>query len=484
MLRDFARDTALYGAATLLVRGISLLLLPFYTRVLSPTDYGVVDLATVFMSLVLLTVALEVSQGVARLFPDADDHAERVGYASTALWFSIGAYALFVAIALPLAPELSRIVFDSRDRADVATVMVLSAAANGVFLLLLHQLRWSLKPVGFTAGSLTYALTSIGATVALVLAADLGVTGVLLGQLVGAIGGALVSLAFSRELYRLTFDRRKLAEMLRFSLPLVPSSIGVFVTLYIDRVAIKELMTVADVGIFGIGYRVASVVTLLVIGVQLAVTPLIYSRYREPGAPMAIAQIFRAFVGMSVVVAVALSIFASEILRLVTTPEFYAGAVVVPLLGPALLISAMYVFAPGLGIAKRSGLQALIMIAGAALNTVLNFVLIPPWGIIGAAAGTLVSAVVVLAIYMMVSQRLYPVPHTWRPMAGAAAAGALACAAGLSLSALALPTAVAVLLKLLLLLGIIAVVMRLDLVDSAALLRRLRPSAEGSPDAR
>ena len=483
MLREFARDTALYGAATLLVRGLSLLLLPFYTRVLNPTDYGLVDLATVFTSLVLLTVALEVSQGVARLFPDADDHGERVGYASTALWFSIGAYALFVAIALPLAPQLSRIVFESPDRTEVASVMVLSAAANGLFLLLLHQLRWSLKPVAFTAGSLTFALTSIGATVVLVLAADLGVTGVLLGQLVGAVAGGVLCLAFTRDLYRLTFDGRKLSEMLRFSLPLVPSSIGVFVTLYIDRVAIKELMTVADVGVFGIGYRVASVVTLLVIGVQLAVTPLIYSRYREPGAPAAIGQIFRVFVGMSVILAVAISLFAAEILRIVTTPEFYSGAVVVPLLAPALVISAMYVFAPGLGIAKRSGLQALIMIAGAALNTVLNFVLIPPWGIVGAAAATLVSSMVVLAAYMVASQRLYRVPHAWPPMVGAAAAGAVACVAGLYVDALGLSTAAAVLLKLVLLLGTIGVVVRLGLVDSAAVRRRLRPSMEERADA-
>jgi len=189
VLRDFARDTALYGGATLLVRGLSLLLLPFYTRVLDPTDYGLVDLATVFTRLVLLTVALEVSQGVARLFPDAEDRSERLAYASTALWFSVGAYVVFMAIALPLAPQLSRIVFESREQADLASVMVLSAAANGVFLLLLHQLRWNLQPVAFTIGSLTFALTSIGATVALVLAADLRVAGVLLGQLSGAVAG-------------------------------------------------------------------------------------------------------------------------------------------------------------------------------------------------------------------------------------------------------------------------------------------------------
>jgi len=474
VLRDVFRDTAIYGVASLLVRGISLLLLPFYTRVLSPSDYGLVDLASIFITLVLLTVALEISQGVARLFHEAPDHDGQVALASTAMWFSIGAYALFVLVAFPLAPYVADIAFESRERADLARIVIVSAATNGLFYLFLNQLRWRLQAKAYAVGSVTFALTSIAATVLLVLVAGLGVTGVVLGQLVGAVMGGLVCFVVSRDLYRFRFDRQKLRDMLLFSLPLVPSSIGVFVTLYIDRIAIKELMTIADVGLFGIGYRVASVVSLLVVAVQMAVTPLVYARYREPEAPAQLARVFRYFVGIALVLTVGLALFAREILVVVSTPEYYAGAAVVPLLTPALLLSAMYVFAPGLGIAKRSATQALITLAGAGLNTVLNFLMIPAWGIVGAAAATLTSAALVFAAYMAVSQRLYFVPHSWMRLAVAALAATLVCVLG---TALPLPTGPAIVLKAVLTLATLGVVVRLGLIDSNDLregLRRLR----------
>lgn len=474
MLKQFARDSAIYGGATILVRGISFLLLPFYTRVLSPGDYGLVDLATVFTTLVMLTVALEISQGVARLFPDTEDPQARVAYASTALWFTIAAYTAFVAVAIPLAAPLSEIVFESSDRADLMGIVLVGAALTGVFYLLQQQLRWRLQPIPYAAAGLTFALVSIGATIGLVLVAGFGVAGVLIGQAIGAACGAAVAFALARDLYRFRFDGHKLREMLWFSLPLVPSSVGVFVTLYIDRIAIKELMTLADVGLFGIGYRIASLVSLLMMAVQMAITPLVYARYRDPQTPPALARLFRYFVGIALLVAVGLSLFAREILIVVTTPDYYAAAVVVPLLAPALILSAMYVFAPGLGIAKRTGLQAVITIAGAVLNTGLNFLLIPVWGIVGAAAATLISAAIVFSAYMVTSQRLYFVPHQWRAIVVATLLAGVVCAIGAMVALPPLPAlAVKALLALLVVAGVVGLGL-LNLTEIAAAVRRLR----------
>ena len=88
MLRAFLKDSVLYGAAGILSRGISVLLVPLYTRVLSPGDYGSLDMLLAFGALVNLVVALEVTQAVARFYPDAATPAEKGSLASTALWFT------------------------------------------------------------------------------------------------------------------------------------------------------------------------------------------------------------------------------------------------------------------------------------------------------------------------------------------------------------------------------------------------------------
>jgi len=100
MIKKFFEDSIRYGLSKILSRGISILLLPIYTRLFSPTDYGAIDLMVVFAFLVNVTIALEISQGAMRLYPEAKTRSEKIVYASSALWFTVSAYLIFMIIAL------------------------------------------------------------------------------------------------------------------------------------------------------------------------------------------------------------------------------------------------------------------------------------------------------------------------------------------------------------------------------------------------
>lgn len=418
MIRTFARDSLVYGAATVLTRATSLFVVPIYTRLLSTADYGVIDLLTIAGNLILLTVAFEISQAVARFLPEGSDE-DRVAVASTALVFSVGAYGLFGIAGMVAAPEIRTWLIG--DAADDLTVRLAVAATclNGIFQLTAGVLRFQLRASRFAIASLGSSVIAIALGVFLVAAVGAGVDGFFVGQIVGAMVGVVLTLAFSRGLYRPMFDTRRLWAMLRFSAPLVPSSIGVFVALFVDRFAISQLMTVSDVGVFGIGYRLASAVSLLSVGAQMAVTPLVYARHLDPATPPALERIFRYYVAAALLLGLALSLFAGEILRLLTTPMYYDAAGVVPLLVPALFVANLYVFMPGLEIAKRTTTFAAINLAGALLNIVLNFLLIPHLGIVGAALATLISSTAVFGAYAVGSQSVYPVPHQWHRLAAA-----------------------------------------------------------------
>lgn len=110
---------------------------------------------------------------------------------------------------------------------------------------------------------------------------------------------------------------------------------------------------------------------------------------------------------------IGLSVYAREILAILTTEKYAPAWAVVPLLVPASIFSSLYIFAPGLAIAKRTSTIAFINIAGATINTVLNLLFIPIWGIEGAALATLTSTIIVFGLYMVFSQRSYFVPHAW-----------------------------------------------------------------------
>jgi len=439
LVKRFFKDSAIYGFGRFLVYGISFFLIPIYTRAFPPAELGVVDLLNTVARLALLTVALEITQAVFRFLPDAESHKERVVYASTALWFSLAVYGVFIVIGWAGADYFSQLVLGEAGRADVFRVALLMIGASGLFNLLQNQLRWQAKSTRYTLVSIVNTGVSVGLTIVFILVMQIGIIGVFWGQTIGLVVGGGLAYWLSRGDFALAFDWVKLRDMLRFSLPLVPSGVAVFVYLYIDRITIIALMSIGDVGIFGVGYRIASIVSLLMFGFQVAMMPLVYQHYREPATPRNLARIFRYFVAGALLMVIGLSLFARDLLTLLTTPAYYGAWTVVPLLVPATLLAGMYFFAPGLSLAKRTGMIAVINIAGATLNTALNLLLIPLLGIPGAALATLLSTASVFGLYLYFSQKTYPVPHAWRQLALAVVVTAALVAVGLQIDLAPVP---------------------------------------------
>jgi len=413
MLRQLIKDSLIYGIAGIISRGLPVIMVPFYTRVLSPEDYGVIDIIAIITALVNLTVALEISQGVARYYADEKAESEKTAFASSALWFASGAYGLFIFVCLFNSNALTTLLLGSQKWQAVLQMALVAMGTNGIFYFLQDLLRWQLKPKKYAIASLIYSSIATGTAAILIMVIQTGVIGIFYGQIVGAVIGSLFSLIFSRGIYSFLFDWNKCRKMLKFSVPLVPSSIAVFLSLYIDRISIKYFMTLSDVGLYGIGFRFASMISLLIIGIQGSLTPLIYKNHSKPSTPIELAKIFRYFIIAAISLYVILAVYSKELLWILTTPLYYNAWTVIPILGLSILLNNVYIFAPGLAIAKKTKVIAGINIAAALLNAILNILLIPLLGIIGAAIATCLSALFAFSIYMRFSQKLYSVPHDW-----------------------------------------------------------------------
>ena len=414
MLQRIFKDSIIYGITGIFTRGVSLIMVPFYTRVLSPEDYGIIDILTIFGALVNFIVALEISQGVARHYVDTESRNEKVSYASSGLWSVIVAYGIFAIITVKFSAPFSILLLGGSRWTPIFKLAVTAMAANGIYFLLLDLLRWQFKPKFYGISSLVYTIFTTGAAAYLIMICRIGVSGIFIGQIIGAIIGSLAAWYFSRGLYAFCFNWKKYKQMLSFSLPLVPSSIAVFLSFYIDRICIRHYMTLADVGIYGIGFRLGSIISLLIISVRGSLIPLIYQSYKDPATPEKIGKIFRFFLSCALPLYVFLSIYSREFLYFLTVPVFYKGWSVIPLLGLSILLTEIYIFAPGLGIAKKTKKIALLNIVSFGLNVGLNIMLIPFMGIIGAAMATSMAAFFSFAARIKFSQKLYPIPYNWR----------------------------------------------------------------------
>jgi O-antigen/teichoic acid export membrane protein len=413
VIKSFLKDALIYTIPTILSRGIAILLLPIYTRIATPAELGALDLFLIFGNIVALTVALEISQGIARYIPEITDGKQRLAYSSTGLYFTFFMYAFFFIFAFSFYLELNHFITGKAEYAQFFQLALVYIALNGFFYYFQNQLRFEGNSVGYAIVSVFYATTNLASAFIFGIVYDLGLTAILYSMIVSVLFSSLLGFFLLRKSFGFVFKPDLLKQLLMFSMPLVPASMLVFVSLYIDRYMINLLLDLESVGLYGVAVRLASAASLVMIGFQMAITPLIYKHYNEPETPQNLAVIFKYFVIFATLFFLVYSLVIEELLHLLTTPEFYVVANVIPILVLALLFSNMYVFMPGIGIRKKAHLIFLISLVAAVLNVVLNYLLIPIFGILGSALATAVGYFLAFLSFVFFSQKLYFVPHKW-----------------------------------------------------------------------
>jgi O-antigen/teichoic acid export membrane protein len=458
MLKPLFRDTFVYSISSLFSKGILLILLPLYANVLTPAEFGVLDLFLTLGVLINLTVALEIVQSVSRFWPEIAESKARKILASTSLWFSVMMYGIFLAFGLLFAPQLSEKILGNTDYLDEFRLAIGFAAVNGIYYLLLNQFRFELRSLSYAKTSFAYAIFSLLLAFFFCLYLELGLYGVMLAHLIAALIVSMLSLWLLRNTFGWNFDAKQLLQLLRFSIPLVPASLAVFISLYINRFAINHFGSLEDVGYFSIGSRIASLSGLLILGIQSALTPLIYQHYREPQTPDQISRLFNWFMSVALTGCLFLALFAPEFLMLFATREYMAGAVLVGVLAPSLLLSQMYIFAPGIGIAKKTHWQLWVTLLSAFVSVAGNWLLVPIWGIWGAAVATLAASLVFFLSWLTLSQRLYRINYTWRALLLACFGFIVFNFLGLEVNAMELTLSLAVFIKVLLLILLILLI--------------------------
>ena len=424
MFKRLFKDGAIYGLGTLLARGVNILLLPLYTRVLSPKDYGISEVITTLVLLMGLIPPLEISQGLTRFFPNAKTENEKTLYASTAVFYVGMICFFFVLVCMPVVDQLAHVFLDPGDG-----VFILLALATFLFSALynlsVQLLRCKFLALKYSVVNVIFSLVSILTSIYTVVVLQIGIKGVLLGNLMGYLVGVILALVFARSSLDWKFSLAKLKEMLVFSAPLVPSAVGYFSTLYINRIMLKFMLTITDVGLYNVSYRIVSPINLIVSTFLSSVTPLVYENYESKNMPLEIARVFRVFFGAALTLMIALSIFAKEALFLLTTKDYYSAASIVPVLTLSAIFSGIYGFNYGLYIGKKTGLVAIINIVSGLINIGLNFILIPYLGLLGAAWATCLAIIINTTFSLWFSQKYYPIPFPIRKI-GAALLWALA----------------------------------------------------------
>lgn len=389
-----ARHVAIYGVSTLLVQSVSLVTAPVFTRHFGPARFGILDVTGASVALAITVSLAGLDGAVARAYVGAPSEAERQTVVSTGLAAVVTLGSTLALAAVLLAGPVSVGLFGDRSHTGLVMAAALGVPVTVAAGYTRRLLRLQSRPGLFLVSAVTLAFVgSLGAMV-LAIPVGLGLPGVYLGIALGAAVALGVSTIASRHLIRWRFSVPVLVEMAAVGLPLALFGLSLWAIRMLDRFILVRAVDLRQLGFYAAANRVAAILLLGVGAFEGAWLPVLL-RTEGTGDAAVTAALDRAlpwFAAASALVGAGLAAFSSEILVVVAGDRFQPAASVVPPLVLAMLFHATTpVTTSVLIVARRTGGLALGALGAVAVNVAACLVLVPVWGITGAAWATVLG---------------------------------------------------------------------------------------------
>ncbi len=254
-----------------------------------------------------------------------------------------------------------------------------------------------------------------------------GVMGIVLADVIVTTLLMLVLLRWFAPLIRPVFSRDVLRAALKFGLPRVPHGFALQVMSVADRVILKSYTSLDVVGMYSMGVSFGLVPKIALGAFESAWAPFYYATSREPDAKRVFTTVATYGITALALMTAGLSAIAADLLDVMTGGRFVEAAPVVTWTAIGVFFYGVYLLTSiGLNITTNTKYYPVSTAVGAAVNVGLNFLLIPSYGMLGAAWANGASYAVQSGIAYHFSQRFYPIPHERARIARAVAAAILA----------------------------------------------------------
>jgi len=417
-LVQLARSSLIYGAGNYGVKLVGFFLIPVYTRYLTPADYGVLALVATFTRILFLFLNLGQSTALFRFYYEHDDEVSRQRVIAGSLWIVLIVSLPVAGLALGLVKPTAALLLGDGSLYPLVAIGVLTMACRALLRLPFAVLRAKGRDVRYATWSIVRTALSAVLAIALVVAAHMGVRGVLLSALLAEAVLVVILLPMIAGVLRNGWAGPEMRSQLTFGLSLVPAGLAGFVLDLSDRFFLKHYGSLDEVGLYALGYRFGEIILFVVSAVNLAWPQFVFSNRRVEGAQRLYAYATTYYVAAMLFAVLGLSMLAPEVISVMATPAFHAAAIVVPLIALSGLCEGLCSIATvGIMLRRRPLVRSGAVIIAGLANIALNFLLIPRYGMLGAAWATLAAFVLQMTLLVYIALRYYPIPYQWGRMA-------------------------------------------------------------------
>jgi O-antigen/teichoic acid export membrane protein len=416
-LKEVFKHSIVYGLTSSMQSLFGFIMLPILTKYYTTEEFGIYSILLLMSALASAIFYLGASSALGRFYFEENSDEYRKKAISTALVISIIGAIILIVITGFFGSIFSKWMFNSEKYTLAIKLSIVGSAALGFLLnLMTLVLRYEKKSVLFFLITIIGVIINFGTTLLLLVKYHFGIMAPICGVLISN-SITLIYLLYKYSKYiSFVVEKKTLLLFLIFGVQASTAGLLFYVLDWVDRIIIKNILTLSDVGIYSLGYRLGSIINiLLVMPFSLIWAPIRMQYGINENSSKFTTKIISYYTLIGTILILFAILFANEILEIFFKNKEYANASTI---FPIVMLSLQFyglqgIVDYGIYLHKKVYIYIVISILAIVINIALNYLLIPKFGYIAAAFVTLITYFFTTSLTYYISNKLHPMKIEW-----------------------------------------------------------------------
>lgn len=402
------KNSTVYAIVQILQKGVGLVLIPFYSNILTPEEKGISEAVLMVVTFFAVFYTLSLNSAVVRYYVDYKDDEKKL----KAFWGSCITFILINSFALTLILVVFKdyllVPFlGTADFYPYCAVGLISITLNPIFVVYQSTLQAREESLTYSKNNFIYFIINLLLNILFVLVLRIGPLGILLALAITDIIFFIHTLFKFVTKLTIGINIKYLKQGLAYSLPLLPHTMSGWALAMVDRLFINNIVGIKALGIYSVAGQFGNVVNVLTTAVNQAYVPWFFNKMKQKEKnEKEIVQISELMIIMYSFFAMGISLFSREIFSILG--KFSDGWVLVPFISFTYVFGGLYYFFVNPLFYNKKGVKFIAVgtFSGALLNIVLNLIIVPKFDSMGGAIASLISNILISIFIYFISHKV------------------------------------------------------------------------------
>ncbi|MDR6968285.1 O-antigen/teichoic acid export membrane protein [Flavobacterium arsenatis] len=411
-MNNFFKSFLSFGLAVSIEKLLGFIVLPIYTTYFNTEEYGIIDLISTMMMVVVVFGILQLETSLQRYYYEFNESRKKLLISTIYFWIIVAS----VAVALVLyffSGFLSFKLFGSSQYVVLIKLMSLQVPLQNLSVIGLVILRYERSNSKFLGVIITKVLTSLLAIYICVIYFEMGMRGVFIAQLSSIFCSTFLVTWFIRKYFVFKLPKWVSAKSFRYALPMFPARVGSMILGQSNRFFILGFLSISAIGVYSVSIKLASIIQIFNMAFNMAWAPFMHQQFKNEQNKDVFSKAFIIVCSVTFLCVCLISLFSIEMVKILTASSFYESYRYV---GGLTLFYALYIIKETVDIGpklkEKTKYLSFTFFVSVIVNVISLYFLAQHYALIGVVIAMVVTNLVLVMLSWAVSNRLYYIPFS------------------------------------------------------------------------